>query len=90
MASDKATTSDGREVDLELYQFDSCPYCQKVQRVITARGVRVRLRDTMREPGARDELIARGGKAQVPCLFIDGAPLYESDDIVAWIEAHCA
>lgn len=43
------------------------------------------LRDITSEPGARDELIRVGGKAQVPCLFIDGAPLYESDDIIAYL-----
>lgn len=29
---------------------------------------------------------AKGGKHQVPCLFIDGKPLYESSDIIAWFE----
>ena len=28
----------------------------------------------------------KGGKRQVPCLFIDGKPLYESSDIIAWFE----
>ncbi|MBS4843870.1 MAG: glutathione S-transferase domain-containing protein, partial [Collinsella sp.] len=31
-------------------------------------------------------LIAVGGKRQVPCLFIDGKPLYESSDIIAWVQ----
>lgn len=29
---------------------------------------------------------AKDGKRQVPCLFIDGKPLYESSDIIAWFE----
>ena len=33
-------------------------------------------------------LIEHGGKEQVPCLFIDGKPLYESLDIIAWLEEH--
>ena len=36
----------------------------------------------------RERLIRDGGKLQVPCLFIDGKPLYESDDIVAWLRAN--
>ena len=27
---------------------------------------------------------------QVPCLFIDGAPMYESLDIISWLEANPA
>ncbi len=34
----------------------------------------------------RLELIKVGGKQQVPCLFVDGVPMYESDEIVAWLK----
>ena len=34
------------------------------------------------------ELIRVGGKQQVPCLFIDGKPMYESLDIVEWLRAN--
>ena len=36
----------------------------------------------------RLELIRVGGKQQVPCLFIDGKPMYESLDIVEWLRAN--
>lgn len=36
----------------------------------------------------RERLIREGGKEQVPCLFIDGKPLYESTDIIDWLLAH--
>jgi len=36
----------------------------------------------------KKELVDVGGKTQVPCLFIDGVPLYESDDIIQWIEGN--
>ena len=36
----------------------------------------------------RLELIRVGGKQQVPCLFIDGKPMYESMDIVEWLRAN--
>lgn len=82
---------DGREVDLELFKFDSCPFCARVQSRIAQLGIEgVRMRDTLREPDANAELIQRGGKRQVPCLFIDGQPLYESRDINAWLEANVA
>ena len=33
-------------------------------------------------------LLAVGGIDQVPCLFIDGIPMYESLDIIDWLEKH--
>ncbi len=82
---------DGREVDLELFKFDRCPFCVRVLVRLKQLGVEgVRLRDTMTEPGAEEELVRRGGDDQVPCLFIDGAPMYESADIIAWLEANVA
>lgn len=83
---------DGREADLELFKFDSCPFCIRV--LVKLRGLKngsgVRLRDTAKEPGAEEELVKRGGDDQVPCLFIDGQPMYESADIIAWLDANVA
>jgi glutathione S-transferase len=80
---------DGRRVDLELFKFDSCPFCVRVMGKLRQLGLTgVRLRDTLREPGAEEELVRRGGSDMVPCLFIDGVPLYESADIVRWLEAN--
>ena len=43
-------------------------------------------RDTMQNPNFRQELLEVGGKTQVPCLIIDGKPLYESDDIIDYLK----
>tara|TARA_R110002072_G_scaffold166736_1_gene320127 strand:- start:244 stop:507 length:264 start_codon:yes stop_codon:yes gene_type:complete len=81
------TLKDGREVDLELFKFDSCPFCVRVLGTVKTLGVEgIRIRDTRQEVGAEADLIARGGKRQVPCLFIDGKPLYESGDIMSWLQ----
>jgi hypothetical protein len=48
----------------------------------------IRLRDTRTDPVARGELAAATGRTQVPCLFIDGEPLFESADIDAWLEGY--
>ncbi len=37
---------------------------------------------------ARQRLEEVGGKVQVPCLFIDGELLYESDAIIEWFEGN--
>ncbi len=32
-----------------------------------------------------NDLVRVGGKKQVPCLVVGGKPLYESDDIIAYL-----
>ena len=82
-------TNDGRTVELELFKFDSCPFCVRVLSKIESLGVQgITMRDTRQDAGANAELVQRGGKRQVPCLFIDGKPLYESGDINAWLETN--
>ncbi len=73
---------------LELFKRDSCPYCVKVQMFIEELGVEDQIEqlDISKDPAARKRLIEVGGKQQVPCLFIDGKPLYESSDIINWID----
>ncbi len=81
-------TRDGRNVTLELYKFDTCPYCRRVFDVIDRLGLEIPRRDIRTDPEALATLIQVGGKRQVPCLFIDGKPLYESGDIIAWLETN--
>lgn len=74
---------------LELFKFDTCPYCKKVFRAIEESGrTDIEMHDIHQSEEARQRLIRIGGKQQVPCLFIDGQPMYESDDIVEWLAAH--
>ena len=42
------------------------------------------MRDTL-EPGVKDDLIRIAGKGQVPCLIVDGVPMFESDDIIRFL-----
>lgn len=70
--------------NLTLYYKPTCPYCQKVLAYMQEQDIACEMRDTL-QPGVRDELIEVGGKGQVPCLVIDGQPMYESDDIIAYL-----
>lgn len=74
--------------ELELYMKPTCPYCTKVMSFMDNNGIAIPLRDIEADEGAAKTLVAVGGKRQVPCLFIDGQPLYESDDIIAWLRAN--
>ena len=73
--------------ELTLYYFPACPYCRLILDCLDRLDLEIPLRDIRSEPGARDDLVEIGGKGQVPCLVIDGQPLYESEDIVHWLEA---
>lgn len=74
----------------ELFVKTTCPYCQKVLRYLEGAGIELPLLDITRDPAVRERLVEVGGKAQVPCLFIDGTPMYESDDIIAYLKEHIA
>jgi len=75
--------------DLILYYYPTCPYCRKVTKFIDKHDLKeVELKNINQDQEAEAELIEVGGKRQVPCLFIDGEPLYESDDILSWLKTN--
>ena len=74
---------------LELFMFESCPYCQRVFFEMERSGrTDVEMRNIHKDEDARKRLVTVGGKEQVPCLFIDGEPMYESLDIIDWLKKH--
>ena len=73
---------------LVLYKFDRCPYCVAVMEYLQRRRITIPQRDILTDPEGLTELIHLGSKRQVPCLIIDGKALYESDDIIKWLEKH--
>ncbi|MBQ9438076.1 MAG: glutathione S-transferase N-terminal domain-containing protein [Lachnospiraceae bacterium] len=74
---------------LELFKFETCPYCRRVLDYLAETGrTDVELRDIHESKENEERLVREGGKKQVPCLFIDGKPMYESLDIIAWLKEH--
>lgn len=69
----------------ELFYRPTCPYCKRVLAFMEERGIELPLRDISADAEAREGLLRVGGKVQVPCLFIDGKPMYESGDIIAYL-----
>lgn len=70
----------------ELYYYPSCPFCQKVLRYMEGAGIDGIVLKNIHEDAEADATLVRvGGKHQVPCLFVDGTPMYESDDIIAYL-----
>ncbi len=74
---------------LDLYKFEGCPFCERVMRFIKKSGrTDIELHDIHKSEADRKTLIEVGGREQVPCLFIDGKPMYESMDIIKWLAAN--
>lgn len=74
-------------MELKLYKKDTCPFCQRVMRFIEHNNIDgVELVDILEDPKNHEYLIENGGQDMVPCLFIDGKPMYESMDIIAFLK----
>ena len=74
-----------------LYQFNTCPFCIKVKLAMWRMGIELPQKNIKSNRAFREELIAGGGKKQVPCLRIESAAgdirwMYESDDIIAYLK----
>lgn len=81
---------DQRTRHLALYQFQLCPFCIKVRRAIRRLGLNIETRDALNDPEHRATLLAGGGEIKVPCLAIEEQGktrwMYESSDIIAWLD----
>ena len=84
--------TDGAAPDLTLYHRPTCPFCIRVFLSLARLDVPLERRNITTDSQARNELIAGGGRQQVPCLRIAASPqpqwLYESADIIAYLERH--
>lgn len=77
---------------IQLYFDPSCPFCVRVIDHLASRGIdyerkQISLRSSSE---TRDELIALGGKSQVPFLRDPerDVQMYESADIIAYVDEH--
>lgn len=71
---------------LELFYKVGCPWCEKVFSYMRENDITVDATYDIYDGDAnRERLIEVGGKQQVPCLIIDGKPLYESSDIIDYL-----
>lgn len=75
---------------LELFYKDSCPFCQKVIRFIDKHELKDKIKflDIVKDEDAKKRLVDEGGMNQVPCLFVDGKPMYESSDIIEFLKSN--
>ena len=86
---------DAQTKSLALYHYDSCPFCVRVRNSIESMGLNIEYRNIQLDRNHRQDLMAGGGKTQVPVLQIthdDGKVqwMYESGDIVNYLEQNFA
>lgn len=74
--------------ELTLYYRKTCPFCRKVLQFMQENNITVPLKEIPGKSEYQQELVHVGGKSQVPCLVIDGKALYESDDIIQWLNSN--
>ncbi|MAF99411.1 MAG: glutaredoxin [Nanoarchaeota archaeon] len=75
---------------ITLYQFEHCPYCQKVRVALDKKNLEY---ETVEVPNdrfdpVRKELLEKSGVPTVPVIDIDGKFIGESADIIEYIEEH--
>lgn len=70
---------------LELFKYDTCPFCLRVMSVIDQLGIKVEMKDILMDKANLQRLMGDTGRRTVPCLYIDGKPMFESADIMNWL-----
>ena len=75
---------------LELYYYEQCPFCYRVLMKIKDLGLedKISFKNTLEDPPNAASHQERTGRSTVPCLYIDNQPMFESSDIIAWLDAN--
>ncbi|MDH5414012.1 MAG: glutathione S-transferase N-terminal domain-containing protein [Flavobacteriaceae bacterium] len=73
---------------LELYYYKQCPFCRYVTNKIEELNIqdKIEYKNTLEVSEYRQEHLSITGRTTVPCLYINGTPLFESQDIMKWLE----
>ena len=72
---------------LELYHREPCPFSAKVRNFINQNKLqpKIKYHDIDTDEDSYRALLQLTDDEQVPCLVVDGRPILESDDIIAWL-----
>lgn len=73
---------------LVLYYSPYCPYSRKVLNYLDQTHKTIPMKNVYEDPKYKEELREQGGKMLVPCLIINGKPLYNADAIIQWLSEH--
>ncbi len=75
--------------DLILYNIEASPYCRKVRERLNELNLDHVVKNVGKKSARRPRLVERGGTMMVPFLIDPntGEQMYESDDIIAYLES---
>ncbi|XP_051150210.1 uncharacterized protein LOC127264747 [Andrographis paniculata] len=76
------------EQPIEIYEFESCPFCRKVREIVSILDLDVLFYPCPRNgPNFRPKVSQMGGKQQFPYMVDPntGVSMYESDDIIKYL-----
>ncbi|XP_048226044.1 uncharacterized protein LOC8267172 [Ricinus communis] len=76
------------EKPIEIYEFESCPFCRKVREIVAVLDIDVLFYPCPKDgPTFRPKAIQLGGKRQFPYMVDPntGTAMYESDDIIKYL-----
>jgi glutaredoxin 3 len=64
-----------------MYVTGWCPYCARAQSLLEQKGVVFEVIDVEAVPGAREEMVARGGGSTVPQIFVGDRSVGGCDEL---------
>ncbi|GAB2229562.1 hypothetical protein Droror1_Dr00013808 [Drosera rotundifolia] len=76
------------EKPIEIYEFESCPFCRKVREIVAVLDLDVLYYPCPKNgPNFRPKAVQLGGKKQFPYMVDPntGVAMYESDDIIKYL-----
>lgn len=73
---------------LQYFYFDGCPFCQMVDKTIKDLKVDVEYKNIHEDQSNLEQLVQDTGRRTVPCLYVDGAPMHESAEIINWLKSN--
>ena len=74
------------DYNLKLYTSQGCLYCLKVTDFLEQHGLEIPMEEPFNDMKDFEAFMSLTGGSQVPCLMINGEPMRESEDIIAWIQ----
>lgn len=82
-------------MNVKLYTYQACPYCEKVRQAFAEMGFDYEEVDAERGTPGSKALVELGGRQQVPFLVVEEGgeivhQMYESNDIIDYAKQHFA
>lgn len=75
---------------IKIYHYYGCPYCYRVLSTLEALGLKdgkdYELIEALRGTPGREEVVRLGGLSQVPFLVDADVKMYESADIINYLQ----